>query len=117
KDVGGLEIQASRTHKDVPWIPAPVIPGAILVNIGDHLQMWTNGLLKSTKHRVTYDPQQHYRSRYSIACFMNANDDIRLDPIPSPLITQEMRAEAVEYEEGRNMTAAEYVSWRIKRSL
>ncbi|ORZ26243.1 hypothetical protein BCR41DRAFT_347981 [Lobosporangium transversale] len=116
KDVGGLEVQASRTHKDVPWIPVPVIPNAILVNIGDHLQMWTNGLLKSTKHRVTYDPQQHYRPRYSTGFFLFANADTKLDPIPSPLITQEMRAEAVEFEEGRNMTAGEYVAWRIKRT-
>ncbi|GJJ79100.1 hypothetical protein EMPS_11459 [Entomortierella parvispora] len=39
KDIPGLEVQASRTHKNVPWVPAPVIPNTILVNIGDHLQL------------------------------------------------------------------------------
>lgn len=116
KDIAGLEVQASRIHKDVPWIAAPVIPDTILINIGDHLQMWTNGLLKSTMHRVVYNPQQLHHSRYSIACFIHANDDTKLDPIPSPLITQEMRAEAVEFEEGRNMTAGEYLRWRLDRS-
>ncbi|KAF9925532.1 hypothetical protein FBU30_004696 [Linnemannia zychae] len=113
KEIAGLEVQASRVHKDVPWIAAPVIPDTILVNIGDHLQMWTNGLLKSTKHRVMYNPQQLTSSRYSIAGFIHANDTTRLDPIPSPLITQEMRADGVEFEEGRNMTAGEYLDWRL----
>ncbi|KAF9586585.1 hypothetical protein BGW38_001556 [Lunasporangiospora selenospora] len=113
KDIPGLEVQASRTHPDVPWVPAPVIPGAILINIADHFQIWTNGLVKSTKHRVMYNPLQETSSRYSIACFMNANNDIRLEPIPSPMITQEMRDEAVEFEEGRNMTAGEYMKWRF----
>ena len=116
KDIAGLEVQASRTHKDVPWVAAPVIPNTILINIGDHLQMWTNGLLKSTMHRVVYNPMQLHHSRYSIACFIHANDDTKLDPIPTPLITQEMRAEAVEFEEGRNMTAGEYLHWRLARS-
>ncbi|KAF9114995.1 hypothetical protein BGX27_009214 [Mortierella sp. AM989] len=116
KDIAGLEVQASRVHKDVPWVAAPVISNTILVNIGDHLQMWTNGLLKSTMHRVMYNPQQLHSSRYSIACFIHANDNIRFNPIPSPLITQEMRAEAVEFEEGRNMTAGEYLTWRLNRS-
>ncbi|KAG0339249.1 hypothetical protein BG000_002559 [Podila horticola] len=116
KDIAGLEVQASRVHKDVPWIAAPVIPDTILVNIADHLQMWTNGLLKSTMHRVMYNPQQLTSSRYSIACFIHANDTTRLDPIPSPLITQEMRAEAVEFEEGRHMNAKEYMEFRLERS-
>ncbi|KAG0296099.1 hypothetical protein BGZ98_001109 [Dissophora globulifera] len=116
KDIAGLEVQASRVHKDVPWIAAPVIPNTILVNIADHLQMWTNGLFKSTMHRVVYNPQQLHSARYSIACFIHANDDTKLDPIPSPMITQEMRAEAVEFEEGRNMTAGEYLQWRLNRS-
>ncbi|KAF8932459.1 hypothetical protein EDD21DRAFT_152991 [Dissophora ornata] len=116
KDIAGLEVQASRVHKNVPWVAAPVIPDAILINIADHLQMWTNGLLKSTMHRVVYNPQQLHHSRFSIACFIHANDDTKLDPIPSPLITQGMRAEAVEFEEGRNMTAGEYLQWRLERT-
>ncbi|KAF9436968.1 hypothetical protein BGZ76_002419 [Entomortierella beljakovae] len=116
KDIAGLEVQATRISKDVPWVAAPVIPDTILINIGDHLQMWTNGLLKSTMHRVMYNPQQLDNSRYSIACFIHANDDTKLAPISSRLITQEMREEGVEFEEGRNMTAGEYLKWRLDRS-
>jgi isopenicillin N synthase-like dioxygenase len=46
--VGGLEV-----WKDgVGFVAAPVVPGAVLVNIGDLLQMWSNDVLKSTRHRV-----------------------------------------------------------------
>lgn len=34
------------------WTPLDPIEGAITVNIGDGLQYWTDGLFKSTYHRV-----------------------------------------------------------------
>ncbi|KIL66413.1 hypothetical protein M378DRAFT_185987 [Amanita muscaria Koide BX008] len=46
---GGLEVEASRGGQ---YIPVPVIPGAILVNIGDLLQMWSNDTLRSTRHHI-----------------------------------------------------------------
>ncbi|KAF9577879.1 hypothetical protein BGW38_006640 [Lunasporangiospora selenospora] len=116
KDIPGLEVQAFRAQKNAPWVAAPVIPGTILVNIADHLQMWTNGLLRSTKHRVMYNPEQQNRSRYSIACFIHSNDTTKLDPIESPLFTKEMRTEGVEFEEARNMTAGEYLDWRLSQT-
>ncbi|KAG0050970.1 hypothetical protein BGZ83_004263 [Gryganskiella cystojenkinii] len=121
KDIAGLEVQASRGSykkgEPVPWVAAPVIPNTILVNIADHLQMWTNGLLKSTKHRVMYNPQQIDHSRYSIACFIHANNDTKLDPIPTKLVpTEEMRREAIEFEEARHLNAGDYLTWRLNRS-
>jgi isopenicillin N synthase-like dioxygenase len=34
------------------WTPLPPKPGCVIVNIGDGLTRWTDGLLKSTYHRV-----------------------------------------------------------------
>ena len=34
------------------WHPCPHIPGCITVNIGDALQIYSDGLLKSNYHRV-----------------------------------------------------------------
>ena len=40
-------------RKDDTWIDIPVDPAALVVNIGDMLEAWSNGLLLSTPHRVT----------------------------------------------------------------
>ncbi len=34
------------------WHPCPHIPGCIVVNVGDSLQAWSDGVLKSNFHRV-----------------------------------------------------------------
>lgn len=44
----GLEVQNGRGD----WIDAPPVPGALVVNIGDMLEAWTNGRLTATAHRV-----------------------------------------------------------------
>jgi len=44
---GGLQVE-----KDGAWIDAPSVPGAFVVNIGELLEIATNGYLKATMHRV-----------------------------------------------------------------
>lgn len=84
KDVPGLEVQASRTE----WISAPLIDGAITVNVGDQMELWTNGLFKSTKHRVTFLPEHSHLDRYSMPLFVHPNDTVPLVPIPSKYVNQ-----------------------------
>lgn len=47
-DVGGLQVQTPDGH----WMDAPKVESSFVVNIGDMLHRMTNGLLKSTPHRV-----------------------------------------------------------------
>lgn len=44
---GGLQVE----HEG-EWIDAPPVPGAFVVNIGEMLEVATNGYLKATSHRV-----------------------------------------------------------------
>ncbi|KAI8084083.1 uncharacterized protein B0P05DRAFT_570482 [Gilbertella persicaria] len=100
KDVPGLEVQASREQ----WIAAPLIPGAIIVNVGDQMELWTNGLLKSTKHRVTFLPEHHHLDRYSIPFFVHPNDDTPLVPVPSKHVDQTQKT---------TMNAGEHLRHRL----
>lgn len=72
----------------------PVNPGStsasappILVNIGDLLCYWTNGLLKSTVHRVAFEGSgEEVKERYSMAYFCHPLDDARLESVESKVI-------------------------------
>lgn len=44
---GGLQVEHNGA-----WIDAPALPGAFVVNIGEMLELATNGFLKATLHRV-----------------------------------------------------------------
>ncbi|KAJ5272336.1 oxidoreductase [Penicillium angulare] len=96
----GLEILTP----DERWAPVPIYPRGvernfpfppILVNIGDMLSYWTDGLLKSTVHRVVFPnadgenqlERSESRDRYSIAFFCQPVESTELGPIPSDLVT------------------------------
>lgn len=55
----GLEIlfQPSPLTENKPiWRPCPIRPGTLTVNIADFMMFWTNGVYKSTIHRVVSRP-------------------------------------------------------------
>ncbi|KAG2186306.1 hypothetical protein INT43_002744 [Umbelopsis isabellina] len=105
--IPGLEVQASRTH----WISAPVIHGAVLVNIGDQMEYWTGGRFKSTKHRVVHLPEYADKDRLSIAYFCQANDEVLLDAIPSGL-----QAGSQYYHDHPVKSAGQYLQERLDAS-
>ncbi|CAL5075460.1 unnamed protein product [Urochloa decumbens] len=57
--VNGLEVR----HAD-RWVLVDPLPGALVVNVGDHLEMYSNGRYKSVLHRVRVNSS---RSRISVA--------------------------------------------------
>ncbi|XP_077241996.1 1-aminocyclopropane-1-carboxylate oxidase homolog 1-like [Tasmannia lanceolata] len=63
--IGGLQV----IHQQC-WVDVPPIPGALVVNIGDLLQLMTNDKLKSVGHRVL---ASHIGPRISVACFFNGS--------------------------------------------
>jgi isopenicillin N synthase-like dioxygenase len=93
----GLEILTpSNTWAPVPVNPTSLPTPPILVNIGDLLSYWTNGLLKSTVHRVIFpQPEEGKQNedRYSIAYFCHPLDEARLVPVPSGAVKEFQRAE------------------------
>lgn len=76
---GGLQVE-----HDGEWIDAPSIPGAFVVNIGEMLELATDGYLKATLHRV--ESPKVGTDRISIPFFFNPALDAtmpRLDIAPA----------------------------------
>ncbi|NCV89649.1 MAG: isopenicillin N synthase family oxygenase [Betaproteobacteria bacterium] len=66
------------------WLSVNPEPGAMVVNVGDMLQRLSNGVLRSTSHRVL-NPSgaAATRSRYSMPFFLHFNPDFLIEALPS----------------------------------
>jgi isopenicillin N synthase-like dioxygenase len=59
-------------------------PGAMVVNVGDMLQRLTNGVLRSTTHRVVNPARERAsHARFSMPYFLHFNPDFVIDALPS----------------------------------
>ena len=73
----GLEVKS----KDSSWIKIQAEDDDIVCNIGDMLQLVTDGLLKSTPHRVIKYEDQSSSSRYSIPFFLHPSPNVMLKSV------------------------------------
>jgi isopenicillin N synthase-like dioxygenase len=71
---GGLEIR----NRDNEWVAVPPIEGTFVVNVGEVLKVWTDGIFSSTLHRVI---NRSGRERYSIPFFMYPSYDALIQPL------------------------------------
>jgi isopenicillin N synthase-like dioxygenase len=78
---GGLEVQSS----DGAWRPVPIVPGTLILNIGDLMARWTNDRWVSTMHRVVNPPRDVSTGtrRLSLAFFHQPNHDALVECLPS----------------------------------
>ncbi|OAY27763.1 protein SRG1 [Manihot esculenta] len=65
--------------KDNKWIPVQPIPNALVINIGDTLEVLTNGKYKSVEHRAVTHKE---KDRLSIVTFYAPSYEVELGPMP-----------------------------------
>ncbi|CAG9988866.1 unnamed protein product [Clonostachys byssicola] len=77
--------------KDEQWYYVPYRPGALVINIGDTLEIVSGGHFKATLHRVFKPPaDQLHLERLSLVLFNSSVGDLQMGPaMESPLIQRE----------------------------
>ena len=81
---GGLQVERQAGE----FVDVTPIEGTIVMNAGDLLSRWSNGLIRSTRHRVVQPPLkmakdgQCHPARYSVAYFCNPDFDKTIEALP-----------------------------------
>ncbi|XP_031121829.1 feruloyl CoA ortho-hydroxylase F6H1-3 [Ipomoea triloba] len=77
--IGGLYVR--KLDSDT-WVHVPPINGAIVINVGDALQILSNGRYKSIEHRVIANGSNN---RISVPIFVNPRPNDIIGPLPEVL--------------------------------
>jgi len=81
--IGAEEAGLELLTRDGRWIPVSPRPGELVINIGDMLQRLTNGVLRSTSHRVVNPaPDRASKARYSMPFFLHFRSDFVIEALP-----------------------------------
>lgn len=95
----GLEV----LDMDGDWIPVRAHSQHLTVNVGDMLQNFTGGVLRSTTHRVVLpEGEGRTRSRFSLPFFLHPKGSMPLDPIMG------------DHDAHPCWTAADFLNHRLK---
>ncbi|KAM0045091.1 putative oxoglutarate/iron-dependent dioxygenase, non-hem dioxygenase domain-containing protein [Helianthus debilis subsp. tardiflorus] len=74
-DIGGLYVRNTKTMK---WVHVPPVNGSLVINVGDALQIMSNGKYKSVEHRVTANGNDN---RISVPIFVNPRPSDIIGPL------------------------------------
>ncbi|XP_022776969.1 feruloyl CoA ortho-hydroxylase 1-like [Durio zibethinus] len=80
--IGGLYVKVpddADIDKKGEWVEIPPVPGALVINVGDMLQILSNGKYKSAEHRVRTTST---KSRVSIPIFTIPKPTEKIGPLP-----------------------------------
>ncbi|KAL4947339.1 hypothetical protein BDW69DRAFT_178609 [Aspergillus filifer] len=107
--LGGLQVLPPGV--DAEWQYVRPLSGHAIVNLGDAMVKFTNGLLRSNIHRVVSPPgEQADSTRYSLVYFSRPEDDV-------PLRRLEGSSRIPELEDGVMEEAINSKDWVIRRAL
>ncbi len=99
----GLEL----LQRDGVWRPIHALQGQIVADAGDMLQNVTNGVYRSTTHRVV-NPGNSRSRRFSMPCFVHPRSEVDLSPLASCV------AKSGGKQKYPNITAGQYLEQRLR---
>ncbi|XP_057872895.2 probable 2-oxoglutarate-dependent dioxygenase SLC1 isoform X2 [Cryptomeria japonica] len=73
------EVEGLQVQDEGLWKSVRPLPGSFLINIGDHLEVLSNGRFKSAIHRVVVNSE---RSRVSVATVHSLPFHVKISPCP-----------------------------------
>lgn len=73
------EVPGLQVYKDDRWFDAKYIPGALVIHIGDQIQILSNGRYKSILHRTTVVKD---KARMSWPVFLEPPGEFMVGPLP-----------------------------------
>lgn len=100
--VGGLQVRTIEGE----WVAAPPIAGTLIVNVGDLLARWTDGVYTSTPHRVV---NRSGRERLSLV--------LAFDPDPETVIDARAVFGPHHAPEQPATTCGDYLQWRFAKAF
>jgi len=107
--LGGLQVLPPG--KDAQWCFVKPLPGHAIINLGDAMVKFTNGVLRSNIHRVSSPPgAQGDHTRYSLVYFCRPEDDVMLKRLEGSDMIPPL-ADGEQEEEVRSK------DWIIRRAL
>jgi isopenicillin N synthase-like dioxygenase len=99
--LGGLQIlpppSLTPAGKEPQWTYVKPLPGHCIVNLGDAMVKFTNGLLRSNIHRVVAPPgEQGKETRYSVVYFARPGDEVVLKRLEGSDVIPELKEGEME---------------------
>lgn len=108
--VAGLQLKAPAGD----WKYVPPVDDGIICNVGDTLDFWSAGYLKSTIHRVQRPPEDQVRQdRLGLFYFVRPGNEVDIKPAPSPLLKR-LGLIKEDSEGEKPVRGLEYVRERVK---
>jgi isopenicillin N synthase-like dioxygenase len=103
--LGGLQIlpppSLTPEGEEPAWTYVKPLPGHCIVNLGDAMVKFTNGLLRSNIHRVVSPPEEQAKeTRYSLVYFARPEDEVVLKRLEGSDVIPPLKEG--QSEEGRN---------------
>ncbi len=107
--LGGLQVLPPGRNAD--WCYVKPLPNHAIINLGDAMVKFTNGLLRSNIHRVVAPPgEQANHTRYSLVYFNRPENDVLLKRLDSSEVIPPLDKDEVEEEINSK-------DWILRRAL